>query len=851
MTAPVTPRAAPQARPQPHQIDPERAAFYAALWGDAEGYVQIAAGLPAADILARGWPLAEGERPSDPAELGDKVLMLLWTRETGDAFKAAGRPHEAKVFHWPSEARALDRYVVKLARDYGNVYARKYLAATPQGAKHGEAPAVAQVVQVEDAPAELPAWAPPFSFTLQTSDYSRQGFYRLPRPLPWSQVERLAAGLAERLGADNGGANAAQFTRIPTTRNTKARAGRYRVRFAPGAGPVDLGELARAALPGGLAELGRGAQASDKPPLSDRRDRAPGDLAGDAEREPWRSRSTRDALDAEAAIWRGLVRTGRGGLLADSGAPRAFKKAYPLDLWGGPGTGDGSVDVYRVYRSLIYHGYSDGQALALAEHFAHTYRPDYVRRRGAAGAWVDLVRVHFKVCAELGDKRRVREAQPPAGVAPVPGPEAPRARRGRPKGLRAAQVERLGELLAARVGERVTRPQLAQLLGVGPRAVGCYLGRLRASDAWAVELRSLGRGGLLVVRCARNEDHKSAGEMVIAGPEMRIAPEATPQQDAANERAEALLGDHTPPDPTPCPAPAAAPATGEAEAPALDLAALEGAEVRILEAVATIHAERVDRLDRATGEVVARPLPATRRRVAELLPDMPPPLFDAAWKRYRDPWGRERRRLWRLDPAGLAAAAHTATRKHAQAVTRGSPRAPYLAALAALALEVCARRGVDPTAPTKRRARKGKAEARERARAQIAAVPGMLRLLEAERPESVSQVPDLWAALDADRFRRGEIGGLTLKGAPPLAPQAAAPVTGKRQAPGGAEPPPAAAGRAAPVTAPVTPMAGAADPWAALMGDTERMARAGRSLAERAARGESLTLPGKVAACAD
>lgn len=561
MTAYTAPRA-PQARPQAAPLDPERAAFYAALWGDAEGYVQIAAGLPASDILARGWPLANDERPRDPAELDDTMLMLLWTGATGDAFKAAGRPHTGKVFHWPSEARALDRYVEKMAREFDNVYCRKYFAETIEDAKKGRAPRVARVVQVEDAPAELPGDLPAFSFTLQTSGYSRQGFYVLPRALPWHQVERIAEGLATRLkplGADSGGPNPAQYTRVPTTRNTKGRAGRFRVRLVEGAGSVDLGALAAAALPGGLADLRGGGQPSDNSQLSGGR-RAPGDLAGDAEREPWRSRSTRDALDAEAAVWRPLVRTGPGGLLADTGAPRAFKagsKAW--ENWTGGGTGDGSIDVYQVHKSLLYHGYTDGQALALAEHFAHHRRPAYVQRRGAAQVWVDLCRVHFKLCAELGDRRRVRDAQPPAGVQPQAGPEATRAPRGkgRPAGARAEQVERLGELLAAREGERVTRGELAAGLGVGVRAVACYLATLRAAPVWDVQLRALRRGGLLVERCARNEDRKSAREVRIAPSEMRIAPEASPHQEAP-EGVAAALGEHTPPDPAPCPAPPAA-----------------------------------------------------------------------------------------------------------------------------------------------------------------------------------------------------------------------------------------------------------------------------------------------------
>lgn len=715
------------ARAEGHQVDEERAAFYRTLWGDAEGYLQIAAGLPAADILARGWPLAPDEQPRNPAELGDKVLMLAWTREHGDCFKAAGRPHTAEAFAWPAEARALDRYVAELAEEYDNVYCRKYLAATPEGAKRGEAPAHAQVVQVEDAPAELPADLPPFSFELQTSAYSRQGFYRLPHPLPWAQVERLAGGLARRLGADSGGSNPAQYTRIPTTRNTKARAGRFRVHLLEGGGPVALDELARAALPGGLAEL-RG-----------------GDGAGAKRGREHEAAKLDAALWVEVEGYRGHLAPG-GLLRRPDGTLRRPRADHPTarilrgargasdiyDRWaaiaGGLGR-DGSKTGWRFYlaETLRLYGYPQAEARAILEALA----PD-----GGADPRADIDRVIGKVWA-----RATRAPESPTrGYTPSPAP-APwlpvRAPRGRPAGARAAQVERLGELLAARIGGRITRPQLGELLGVGPRAVAAYLAQLRASPAWLVELRALGRGGLLVEKC----DRKSPAESVIEASESVIA---APAEDAAQPVAAPIVesvaphGDHTPPDP---PAGAASPAA----AGALDLGELvaEWVEAYGYRWRAVRRAAQVEGLEAG----------AELRRVFDL-----------------HPW-----RAFRLELRGLADRAllrrvKLLARSHQQAVKQADRRRGWYERRFLMADEERRRRGLDLLTETRQRRRQEDFDARKASAAQVAGRLGdQARKLRAEDADGRVQA-ELWAAVDADRFQRGALGGLKLKGAPPVVP---------------------------------------------------------------------------------
>lgn len=219
----------------------ERAAFFDALYGAGEGLTYVVAGLPGDDIAARGWPLGPGESP-DP----DRIYLLSWTRDTFDAFKAAGRPHTGRVFAWPRQRQALERYITAQDAEGFNVYVRKYLAPTERAARYGEAPATADRVVVEDAPEDPAGLAPAYSFTLQTSDYSRHAVYQLDRALPWAQVKALAEAAGDRLHADSGGANPAQFTRVPGTRNTKRKAARFLVRYTPGAGVVAVAELAHA-----------------------------------------------------------------------------------------------------------------------------------------------------------------------------------------------------------------------------------------------------------------------------------------------------------------------------------------------------------------------------------------------------------------------------------------------------------------------------------------------------------------------------------------------------------------------------------------------------------------------------
>jgi len=85
------------APPQPHtaaQVDPDRAAFYAAL-GWSEGRVEVVAGT---------------NQPDHP----DKIDRLIWNKATNG--------HSTRRWLAPDDLAALDLRVRRLAEQWGNVY---------------------------------------------------------------------------------------------------------------------------------------------------------------------------------------------------------------------------------------------------------------------------------------------------------------------------------------------------------------------------------------------------------------------------------------------------------------------------------------------------------------------------------------------------------------------------------------------------------------------------------------------------------------------------------------------------------------------------------------------------------
>jgi biotin operon repressor len=717
-TAP-TPRPAARAV---HQIDAERARFYELLWGEQPGYVFVAAGLPAADVLARGWPLAAGEQPGDPTQLADKMLMLLWTRADGDAFKAAGRPHTGKVFAWPQEARDLDRYVARLSAEYDNVYVRPYLADTPDGAKRGDAPAAARIVRIEDAPADPGTLAPPYSFVLQTSAYSRQAFYILPDALPWHQVQRIAAGLAERLNADSGGSNAAQFTRVPTTRNTKARAERYRVTLHEGAGPVALDMLARAALPGGLSELRHAA-----PTVGDGRER-------------------RSAEPADPALWSdlpdgaALMRSPRYVALFQRRpqlAALAMGKRVALPTKHGM-RDSGSEQVAVLISNLLTTGRPgpDGRFVpglgappeaeirAVALYWRDTLRP------GCPGYCADVDRLiaeYRPVGYAPEATTNLQTDRPARAMRPL---EAPK-HTGRPAGQRGEQAERLARILAESIGRVVSTPDLARALGVTDRMVRAYLSDLRSAGVLETART---RYGLRITRA----EIKSA-------PVSEPTPETQPGQSGNRPAAEAqecgirtvetahqaaMHGEHTAAQVPASPAAAAAdaaPDLADAAAVTTDLAAqvadwiaCYGYRWRAIQAAA--RHEYGDEVD--CDEL---------RRAFDLHP----------WRAYRA-------ELRSLDDAALLVRCRSSARAHQRAVRRCDPRVGWYATRLAMAEEERRRRRLDLVAPEPGRRRK-RATWSERNAAAAATVERLAGQAKRLTDGEGGYTQACWEALDAAR----------------------------------------------------------------------------------------------------
>lgn len=544
----------------------ERAAFYAALWGDDTGVAYIVGGLPGSEIAALGWPLGAGET-NDP----DRVLLLTWTRETFDTFKAAGRPHTGKVFAWPREARALDRYVTKLDAEGYNVYTRKYLGADASAAKHGEAPATASVVMVEDAPADPAPLAPPYSFTLQTSDYSRHAFYRLARPLPWAQVYALAEAAGLRLDADHGGQNAAQFTRVPTTRNTKRKANRFRVRYAVGAGPIEPAELAHAV---GL-DLHRTSSAG----APGERHASNGKGGPGADDAAWcaaveASEGWRGYVWKDGALWKG------GPVLREDGSIRAARDpqatinrvlrgeitwAEGAAQWGGKDP-SGSGFTYHLVGVLWRAGCELPQLIAMVEALDQE-----ARRKGDGwfyhqNLWGCLYRPHkgWALLEPNIPRRPLRNFTPRPAELPA---ALQRRGRGRPVGAKDAHMEALADLLAQRRGEQVTRAALAEALRVTPRTVTTHLRTLTA--AGRLDLMPTARGFIVVRVENKSAPPQAPGSTDIPPSSAEECPEGwiiNPPAEGGNyagfsasQSGADPQEDHTPP-PAPCVARAAAPA---------------------------------------------------------------------------------------------------------------------------------------------------------------------------------------------------------------------------------------------------------------------------------------------------
>ena len=483
----------------------ERNRFYDLLWGDTVGFVYIAAGATGAEIVARGWPLEKGESDSP-----DDVHMLLWTKDTHDEFEAAGRPHTGTVFAWPRERKKLDREVVKLTEEYQAVYCHKFVYESRTDAKYGNPPKHAQIVLVEDAPDELPAYMPPFSFILQTSDYSQQGVYRFPTPQPWAKMKTLAECTKDRIpGADSGGPNPAQFTRIPTTTNTKEKAVRFRVRLIEGQGSIEVATLACAVLPGGMSGLSATHSQSQRRPSNGK--------GGPGADDPDWCAAVEAAVGWRGYLWKDAEPWKGGPQLRDDGTPKALKEDHRIcrvlrgemswpemaSQWGGKDA-TGSGFTYHLVGSLYLVGCEIPQIIALVEVLdpqARSKGDSWFYHQNLWGCLYRTGNEHQGWAILMPDiPRRPWKRFAARRVETIPDVE--RSRRGRKPGAQASMVDLVAALLVP--GEEVTRKQLRDRLSaatgrdVCPRSMTNYM-------------RPLSARGLVARNAARGEHYRVVG----------------------------------------------------------------------------------------------------------------------------------------------------------------------------------------------------------------------------------------------------------------------------------------------------------------------------------------------------
>ena len=461
---------------------------------------------------------------------------------------------------------------------------------------------------------------------------------------------------------------------------------------------------------------------------------------------------------------------------------------------------------------------------AVALHWQDALRPGY------RGYRLDVDRLIGKALAETPGYQPEATKHIPGVKAAAPGPLSEQRHRGRPAGARAEQVERLGCYLAERLGERVTRGELAAVLGVKLRATSCYLAALRGAEGWTVTIRARGRGGLLVEKCARN----SLAETMHAPAAQEAAEGAATRETEIGP----VLGSTPAPDLTPCPAPAAAPpAAGDA----LDLEALAA---RVDEARAHIRAQvrrRVITRGPRAGLVIESPRRATLEAVAALLPDVPPDALAEAWA-YSRSWQRDAARFATAAPPALYAELRSVGRA-LHLAEQPAPR-PWAELDAGERERLAARKMGRAEGDPVRAEALAEAQHRRAIQQHRAAVRRQKHnaRLQRQLADELRRrgLPDTPPPAERGAGRRGKAPDRALVAQARAEQEAACYEALDRLYGRGRAQAAAARPRPAPPVTPATPA-----------GEAERLAEARRRLVDRAARGESLTLPGKVASCAD
>jgi hypothetical protein len=366
---------------------------------DRPGFLEVVAGITQTEAAARGWWHYE-ESPSP-----DKIALLRWTRETGDADKRSRKPHTVK---WlavdpqnPATLAKAARTIAALAAQWGNVYTSRVVYSSASR----KSPQPSAVLFVEDAPdpATLPL-AP--TWAIQTSPGSWHAYYRLDRALLPYEVEQLQRRLARAIpDADRGGVDIEQLTRPPATRNTKAKCGDgFDVRLVETGGAVYTVADIEAAYPATASARSGGACDSDSEWAEhlDNLDRA--------------------QIEAYLADIGAYLKDGLPRRLGEKA--RAFWQS--VLLWE-----DTSDARWALTLSALRHGYERELAAA------HVYHALYNARKGGGWTLTDAAACVQKQADSLGDAYKPSpermKGQEGAGAAPaITTPPDSMRRRGRP-----------------------------------------------------------------------------------------------------------------------------------------------------------------------------------------------------------------------------------------------------------------------------------------------------------------------------------------------------------------------------------------------------------------------------------
>jgi len=508
-----------------------------ALMGYGDGVVELVAG---------------SNRASDP----DKIDLVVITKES----YGTGAPH-TRSWLPSADLDALGDKADALADRWGNVYISVgTYGKAPNPYKNGRlqysrtAPRPRRCIVADDV-TDLDALPLPPTWATETSPKNYQIGYVCDDLLTPAQGVKLSEGLTLRMGADPSGTDAQQLIRTAGSLNTKPKcAGRagnpaegvapegWRVRLRREGPRYSMERLARALLPGGLADL-----------------RGTGDTGNDrAQREPGEGASPYD-VTAWAGLPDGaaLMATSRYGYWfahREQLAQLANGERVTLTIDGRPDDTD-HAQVSVLVKNLVTTG-----RFSAGDFVPGLGAPPLSEIRAVALHWRLRLRPGRSLSHYQRDVDRLIARYIPAGYAPEATRSAGAARTasalpqlapaqhkapGRPAGQRVDRAALLATLLAARIGALVTRGELATLLGLKLRTVGYLLADLLASGQ--AELCRTGHG-LRVVRCAINS----------LSPDVQLIPPPTPEYRAVTPNADVQAPVYTlPPLAPPCSAPAA------------------------------------------------------------------------------------------------------------------------------------------------------------------------------------------------------------------------------------------------------------------------------------------------------